>query len=94
MICFFDGCAVRPASWLATEVVRDSLVRIWRERLRSRLKGLILVGLGSKEEVEADPDSRQDERAACDDEVEDAEECFEGERFRKIEQAWRVKTGG
>ena len=32
-ILFLTVCAVRPASWLATEVVRESLVKIWRERL-------------------------------------------------------------
>ena len=30
-ILFLTVCAVRPASWLATEVVRDSLVKIWRK---------------------------------------------------------------
>jgi putative transposase len=30
-ILFLTVCAVRPATWLATEVVPDSLVKIWRE---------------------------------------------------------------
>jgi hypothetical protein len=30
-ILFLTVCAVRPATWLATEVVQDSLVKIWRE---------------------------------------------------------------
>ena len=93
-ILFLTVCAVRPASWLATEVVRESLVKIWRERLMCWPKRLILVRLGAEEKVETDPDAGQNETAACDNEVEDAEECFEGERFRKIEQAWRVKTCG
>src|SRR5688572_13866015 len=63
-----------------------------RESLMCRAKGLILVRLGSEKKVETDPDPCQNETAACDDEVEGAEECFEGERFRKIEEAWRVQT--
>ena len=51
-----------------------------------------MVRLGAEEKVEADAEARQDETAAGDDEVEGAEECFEGERFRKIEQAGRVQT--
>ena len=30
-ILFVTVCAVRPAKWLATEVVHESLVRIWSE---------------------------------------------------------------